>query len=340
MPGTFSRWLLRIVVMLLAAVGTGALIVASLVATPVRNPPELKSIIAGARSVDRSDLPELERFQARDGTELAFRRYQPVAIGDGRIAILVHGSAGSSANMHAVGKGLMAAGVRAVAIDMRGHGRSGTRGDIGYVGQLEHDLADAIALLKQSAPDARFTLVGHSAGGGFTLRIAGGALGELFEHYVLVAPYLGPFAPTSRPQTGDAHWAEPNIPRIIALAALERIGISCCQSLPTLAFALSEEAALRATRRYSYRLMVNFASRWDYRSDLLAARRPIVLISGDADELMDAGRYEAAMQLPGRSVRTVLVPGINHMGVLADPSGIAAIVEAVISSHPRLGSRK
>jgi alpha-beta hydrolase superfamily lysophospholipase len=145
----------------------------------------------------------------------------------------------------------MAAGVRAVALDIRGHGRSGTRGDIGYVGQLEHDLADAIGFLKKLAPDARFTLVGHSAGGGFVLRVAGGAVGEWFERYVLIAPFLGPFAPTSRRQIGDAHWAEPNVPRIIALAALERIGISCCQSLPTLAFALPEEAALRATTRYS-----------------------------------------------------------------------------------------
>jgi pimeloyl-ACP methyl ester carboxylesterase len=340
MPGTFSRWLLRIVVVLLATGGTAALIVASLLAAPVRTPPELKSIIAGARSVDRSNLPELERFQARDGTELAFRRYQPATVTNDVIAVLVHGSAGNSANMHAVGKGLTAVGVRAVALDIRGHGRSGMRGDIGYIGQLEHDLVDAIGFLKKLVPDARFTLVGHSAGGGFALRVAGGAQGELFERYVLVAPYLGPFAPTSRRQTGNAHWAEPNIPRIIALAALERFGISCCQSLPTLAFALPEEAALRATTRYSYRLMVNFASHWDYRSDLLAARRPIALVSGSADELMDANSYAATMQLPGRNVRTVLVPGINHMGVLADPAGITAIVEAVLAPDPHFGNRK
>jgi hypothetical protein len=133
-------------------------------------------------------------------------------------------------------------------------------------------------------------LVGHSAGGGFALPVTGGVIGELFERGVLVAPYLGPFAPTSRPQNGNAHWAEPNIPRIMALAALERIGVSCCQSMPVLAFALPEEAALRATTRYSYRLMVNFASHWDYRSDLVAARRPIVLVSGSADELSRSRR--------------------------------------------------
>ncbi len=334
MLGTFSRWFLRIIVLALTALGVGTIIVASLLAAPVGRPSELKSIIAGARSLDHSDLPELERFQARDGTELALRRYQPATVRDDRIAVLVHGSAGNSANMHAVGKGLMAVGVRAVALDIRGHGRSGTRGDIGYIGQLEHDLADAIGFVKQSAPDARLTLVGHSAGGGFALRVAGGAAGKLFERYVLVAPYLGPFAPTSRPRSGNARWAEPNFPRIMALAALERIGISCCQSLPVLAFALPEDAALRATTRYSYRLMVNFASHWDYRSDLLAVRRPIVLVSGSADELMDASSYEAAMQVSGRSLRIVLVPDVNHMGVLADPAGIAAIVDGVALSRP------
>jgi pimeloyl-ACP methyl ester carboxylesterase len=126
----------------------------------------------------------------------------------------------------------------------------------------------------------------------------------------------------------------------MALAVLERIGVSCCQSMHVLSFALPEEAALRATTRYSYRLMANFAAHWDYRSDLLAARRPIVLISGSADELMDASSYAAAMQVPGRSVRTVLVPDVNHMGVLADPAGITAIVEAVLSPDPGLGNRQ
>jgi pimeloyl-ACP methyl ester carboxylesterase len=326
--------LLRIWVVALAAVGAATLVLAGLLAVPVRSPPELKSITAGARAVDRSDLPELKRFQARDGTELAFRSYQPTPVRDDRITVLVHGSAGSSANMHAVGKGLAVAGIEAVALDMRGHGRSGTRGDIGYTGQLEHDLTDAVEFLRQSTPGVRFTLVGHSAGGGFALRVAGGATGELFDRYVLVAPYLGPFAPTSRAQRGGARWAEPSIPRIVALAALGRMGISCCESLPVLAFALPEEAVLRATTRYSYRLMVNFASHWDFRSDLHAARRPIVLISGSADELMDAGSYEAAMQMPGRSVRTVLVPSVSHMGVLSDETGIAAIVEAVLAPGP------
>jgi hypothetical protein len=65
-----------------------------------------------------------------------------------------------------------------------------------------------------------------------------------------------------------------------------------------------------------------------------------VLISGSADEQMDASRYQAAMQVPGRTVRTVLVPDLNHMRVLADPAGIAAIVEAMLSPDPNVGDAK
>jgi pimeloyl-ACP methyl ester carboxylesterase len=335
----FGLWTFRLVVTAFAMLGVATLILAGLVASPLHTPPELKSVTAGVREVDRSDLPATQWFQARDGTALAFRLYQPATTGD-RIAILIHGSAGNSANMHAVGKGLAAAGIRAFALDMRGHGGSGTRGDIAYLGQLEDDLADAIKFLRQSTPHARFILVGHSAGGGFSLRIAGSEMGEAFERYVLVAPYLGPFAPTSRPQIDTARWAEPDIPRIRALWALGRLGITCCESLPTVAFALPEDAALRATTRYSYRLMVNFAAHWDFRSDLAKARRPIVLVAGDGDEQMDASRYEEAMRTPEHEVSTVILPGINHMQAVAAPAAIAAIVAAVAPTGAKLGEQK
>ena len=50
----------------------------ALIATPVRRPPELTSISEhrAGRRPQRSCLP-LERFHARDGTELAYRHYRP-----------------------------------------------------------------------------------------------------------------------------------------------------------------------------------------------------------------------------------------------------------------------
>ena len=59
----------------LCAVGVGALLLTALVATPLTRPPELRSISAARGTVDFSDLPSIERFQARDGTALGFRHY-------------------------------------------------------------------------------------------------------------------------------------------------------------------------------------------------------------------------------------------------------------------------
>src|SRR3954454_6256022 len=81
---------------LLAATGLAALAVGGMLAWPIRQPPELSSISSARKSIDFSALPAVERFQARDGTDLAYRHYaaHPPAIS--RIAVVVHGSSGSS----------------------------------------------------------------------------------------------------------------------------------------------------------------------------------------------------------------------------------------------------
>ena len=153
---------------------------------------------------------------------------------------MVHGSSGSSGGtIHALSGGLATRGVETCAVDIRGHGASGTRGDIGYLGQLEDDLADFVALVRKTAPAAPLTLVGHSSGGGFALRVAGSPIQNLFARTVLLAPYLGYDAPSTRPASGG--WAKADIPRIIGLAALRAVGITCCEALPVLAFAVPPE---------------------------------------------------------------------------------------------------
>ncbi len=329
MPGNFRLWALRLAGGLTALTGVAALLMTGMLAVPLNQPPELKSITAGVRQVDRSDLPDVQRFQARDGTDLAYRLYEPKETDNSRIAVLIHGSAGSSANMHAIGKAVAAAGTRVVALDMRGHGHSGTRGDIAYPGQLDDDLADAINHLRQSWPNAKLILVGHSAGGGFALRTAGGPNGDLFDRYILLAPYLDYFAPTSRPNSGSSHWAEADIPRIVGLGLLHRMGIRCCEALPVLAFALPPDSVLRATHRYSYRLFANFGTDSHYRRYLALARRPITVICGSGDELMDANRYDEAMRGVGPEVHVTIVPGVDHMGILVAQSALTALVASI-----------
>jgi alpha-beta hydrolase superfamily lysophospholipase len=331
------RWLVWLPLKLLgwglALVGVLALMLAAMIATPLAPPPELKSISQTARAVDRSTMPALEYFSARDGTVLAYRHYPARSEPAGTIAILVHGSSGSGVAVHALADALAARGVETYAPDIRGHGASGTRGDVAYVGQLEDDLADLVALVRKTSPDAPLTLLGHSAGGAFALRVASSPMQTLFARTVLLAPYLGYDAPTNRP---DGGWASADIPRILGLVALRRVGIDCCEALPALAFAVPPNSEKILVPAYSYRLMRNFATH-GYKADLAAATRPLTLIAGADDELMIADHYADAVHAVAPSVDVKLIDGVNHMGIVSVSKAVQAIA-ADVATRATTGS--
>jgi alpha-beta hydrolase superfamily lysophospholipase len=318
---------LKAVVWGLAVVGLAGLVLTGLIASPVRQPPELTSISKTARAVDRSTMPGIDRYHARDGTELAYRHYPPRSPATGQLAIVVHGSSRSSIAVHALAKTLAERGVETFAPDMRGHGASGTRGDIAYLGQLEDDLSDFVGEIRKANPAAPLTLIGHSAGGGFALRVAGSPIQNLFVRTVLLAPYLGYDAPSSRQDAGG--WASPDIPRLIGLTALRRLGIVCCESLPTIAFAVPPNASQILASTYSYRLMRNFGSSRDYREELAAAGKPVALFAGAADELMFPDRYRDAV---GQRAPVRLIDGVNHMGIVSDPAAVSVIADEVVKT--------
>ena len=312
----------------LCAVGAAALLLTALVATPLQRPPELRSLSKVRGTVDLSTLPAIERFQARDGTMLGFRHYPASGPAAGRAAIVIHGSSGSSGTViHALSGALATHGVETYAVDIRGHGTSGTRGDIAYVGQLEDDLADFVATVRKTTPTAPLTLIGHSAGGGFALRVAASPIQNLFECTILLAPYLGYKAPTNRPNSGG--WASADIPRFIGLAILRRLGIDCCESLPVLAFAVPLNSEKILTPAYSDRLMRNFANHVDFRGDLAAATKPLTIFSGADDDLMIADKYAEAVRGITPPVNVKLIAGINHMAIVSDPAVVSAIADDV-----------
>jgi alpha-beta hydrolase superfamily lysophospholipase len=317
----------RIIFWVLAASGFVTLVLAAVIATPIRRPPELTSISKTAGAVDRSDMPGLDRFHARDGTELAYRHYPAVAPPSGQIAVVVHGSSGSSVAVHALAKALAARGIETFAPDIRGHGGSGTRGDIVYIGQLEDDLSDFVAEIRKANRTAPLTLIGHSSGGGFALRVAGSPIQNLFVRTVLLAPYLGYDAPSSRENAGG--WASPDIPRFLGLTILRRLGIVCCESLPTIAFAVAPNTSAILASTYSYRLMLNFAVSRDFRADLAAANWPVTVFAGAADELMFPDKYKDAV---GERAPVTLIDGVNHMGIVSDPAAVSAIADDIVKT--------
>jgi pimeloyl-ACP methyl ester carboxylesterase len=272
-------------------------------------------------------MPAIDRFHARDGTELAYRHYPARGPASGQIAVVVHGSSGSSVAVHALAKGLAARGIDTWAPDIRGHGASGSRGDIVYLGQLEDDLADFVGEIRKASPTAPLTLIGHSSGGGFALRVAGSSIQNLFARTVLLSPYLGYDAPSSRENAGG--WASPDIPRFLGLSVLRRLGIVCCESLPTIAFAVPSNSGAILASTYSYRLMSNFGTTQDYRADLAAATRPVVLFAGAADELMFPDKYQDAV---GPSVSVRLIEGVNHMGIVSDAATASIIAEDMMKA--------
>jgi alpha-beta hydrolase superfamily lysophospholipase len=285
-------------------------------------PPPMATVYDTVRRMDMSDLPAPQRYTARDGAALAYRAWPG---GSERVVILIHGSTASSRSMNPLAKALTAAGATVYAPDMRGHGESGRRGDIDYLGQLDDDLADFAGTIKPQHPGATFTLIGFSAGGGFTLRIAGGRYGDLFNRYILLAPYLGFDAPTSRP--GGGGWATAYMPRAIGLAILSRAGMHSFEGLPIVAFARRPDPA-EPLPTYSFRLAFNFAPHRDFRGDFRATHKPMALLVGGDDDQMQAAQYAPLLQALRPDIPVQVVPGIGHLALTSDPAALAAIAAA------------
>jgi len=285
---------------------------------PVK-PPPLASISNPFADVDFSDLPAVRTYAARDGAKLGYLVYE----GDGaQVVVLIHGSSDDGSGMHLLAKALRDAGASVYVPGLRGHRNSDRSGDIDYIGQLEDDLADLVAVLRPHHPNASFTLIGFSSGGGFVLRAIAGPDEKLFDRFIMISPALPPGAPTIRPGTGG--WVSLAMPRVIALAMLNRIGVDWFNGLPIIAFATSPKSP-NLTSVYSFRLAVDFGAPRDYLAALGRSDKPTALLVGGGDELFYPDRF-APLLGPARSdLHITIVPGIGHIGMIVEPEGIAAV---------------
>lgn len=322
------KWVWRSFRWILSVVGILVLVAGALLASPISLPPELKSIRAGALAVDPSGMPTLSRFQARDGTALAYRLYPAADDGAQEIAILIHGSAGNSSGMNEIAKGLAAENFVVVSPDIRGHGGSGTRGDIAYYGQLDDDLEDLLAELRAQHPLAHFALLGFSSGGGFALRVAAGKLSADFDRLVLLSPYLGYDAASTRSAATSARWASADIPRFVALALLRRLDLRCCEALPVIAFAVAPGSQKNVTSQYSFRLLTNFGPPRDLGAAFHRLKMPTTIIAGGADELMQSDKYAEMVNGVEPAIHVKILPGLSHMDMLHAAAAIDAISAA------------
>ncbi len=317
---------LIVVCCLLAGIATT---LAAMIAFGGGTPPKpLASIGTPFKAVDFGTLPAAETVTAGHGSPIAFRHWDAAAAGPGApVVIAIHGSSASSSSLHPLAQALNAQGLTVYAPDIRGHGETGTRGDIDYGGQLDDDLGDFVAAVKKRHPDAPLVLVGFSSGGGFALHTAATPLGAAFARVVLLSPYLGPRAPTVRPEAINT-WAKVFLPRLLALALLDRAGVHTFEHMPVLAFAVLPEQAKHLTTSYSFVLTKAFGTE-DYVADLRNAKAPLAVLVGSKDELFDAGRFADTVHAVRQDVPVTVVPGLDHVGLALDARAVPAIASAL-----------
>ncbi|MEL6734882.1 MAG: alpha/beta hydrolase [Pseudomonadota bacterium] len=275
----------------------------------------------GTLRFHRTDLgqasAEIETWTAPDGSELSLRRY-PTENPTAPLMVMIHGSGMHSGQFEHLATALAAEGVADVLVPaLRGHGPSPERrGDVDYVGQLEDDLAALIDA--EAGADQEIILLGHSSGGGLVVRFAGGPHGAMLDRAILLAPYLGHDAPTTRPNAGG--WAHPLLRRYIGLEILNGFGVTALNGLQVVQF--NQPEAVRAdpsagpmTDAYTYRLNTSYHPRPDLGADI--SRLPeTLLIAGADDEAFMADLYQPTMESFTSLGTYHVLPGLQHMNVV------------------------
>ncbi|WP_338826858.1 alpha/beta hydrolase [Bradyrhizobium sp. 27S5] len=309
----------KLLAALLAIFVTAALIpVIVIVLNAPTSPPAMISMAAPFRQMQIRDVPTPLHFKARDGASLQYYAY---SAGSEQVAVLIHGSVDPGPSMHVLATTLRAVGITTYVLDVRGHGGSGLRGDIEYIGQIDDDLADFVGQLGPAKSGEHRTLVGFSAGAGFAVRFAGGPYGLLFDRYVFLAPIL-PGAATLRTNAGG--WTNVAVPRIVSIAALNQIGIHWFDALNVVSYATSPQNT-QGTPSYSYRLAMNFGAGRRHERYLRNIRRPATILVGSADEQVVADQFEPLVRGLGIDIPVVILPGLKHVDMILAPKALQAI---------------
>jgi len=306
-------------------------IVGGLIAFGTAKPPAVASSITKPfADIDTQALPDLAWYKARDGALLSYREYRA---SDTKVVVLLHGSAGSGVDMHPIALALQRSGISALVPDVRGHGANRPHGDISYVGQLDDDLMDLINEKKPAYSNSTWTVLGFSSGAAFALRFAAESpAGQLVDRYVLVSPYLRYDAPSirkSEPEsTATQSWASASVGRIVGLTMLNQWGVHICDGLPVLAFPVPANIDA-ATQTYSWRMYRNFGAHDDYLADIRRTVRPMQVLVGGSDELLDAVKLQSEFQSQRPNVPVSILPGLGHSDMVTRADAIRAVVAAV-----------
>lgn len=261
------------------------------------------------------------QLETADGLGLFAREWRPDEPARGVVCVF-HGLGEHGGQYGEVAKALIEERVALIAIDLRGHGRSGGRR--GHTPSYAALLDDVDALLAGAAerhPGAPRFIYGHSLGGNLVLNHALRRQPDV-AGVIATGPWLR--------MTKDLVWYK----RFLA-TLLEPV-------FPTLSFStgsdpedLLEEVGLRRNvelfhNLISLRLLMSMrrAGVWAVRNAHLL-KTPTLLIHGDADPVTAPSASLEFARRAGSGCHAIFPPGIGHNPHEEDASTIPTIVEWV-----------
>ncbi|HWE60885.1 MAG TPA: alpha/beta fold hydrolase, partial [Chloroflexota bacterium] len=199
-----------------------------------------------------------------------------------QVVICCHGYRGNKADLLGVGAGLWRQGYHAVLFDYRGHGEHvGTRVTLGYR-ELEDALA-AVNYVHARMPQAEIGLIGYSMGASVAIMAA--ARDQRIRAVVADSPFAAQRNPVKRrmKQTLHAGWS-------------------------------GDPILFLADQLLHWRAGYHFRDVEPWREIGHIAPRPLLLVHGLADLVIDAADSQLLYEAAGEPKELWLVPGVGHCG--------------------------
>jgi len=236
-----------------------------------------------------------------------------------RAIVFLHYWGGSSRTWQFVANELSSA-YRTIATDHRGWGESDAP-EAGYtIGDLADDAQAAIEALGLS----RYVLVGHSMGGK-TAQLLASRRPQGLEGLVLVAP--SPPSPTMLPE-------EQRAVMLSAYESRESVGWVLDNVLtgsPLTAERREQviEDSLRGTPQ-ARAAWPNAAMREDITADVAAIDVPVLVITGERDQVDSVDTLRAQLLPRIRDARLEILPGVGHLSPLEAPLAVAGAIRRFV----------
>jgi acylglycerol lipase len=252
-------------------------------------------------------LPEEDTFVGVRGVRIHVRTWVPENPVTG-VVVIAHGLAEHGGRYAAVAERLVAEGVAVVALDHRGHGRSGgKRTSVVRFADYGDDLSTVIVRARDRWPSQRLVLLGHSMGGLIALDLAVRP-GTALDGLVLSAPAACP---------GDVSKAKLALGRVLSRVAPEasvlRLPLNRISRDQAVVDAYNNDPLVFRTPIRA-RLGAEMLDAMD-RDDkaLPSLRMPLLVMQGTADGLVDPGCGPHVYERAGSADKTLkMYEGLWH----------------------------